>query len=232
MMNGFALNYGAFELKRSYQKNLFRALLVAAGLHILVIGGFLLYNYIKSLSERDKNVIVIRDIKSLPPPSLQNKPPTLKVEPPKVRPPAVGIPKAIPDEEVVEEITIASQKELAEISAPVEGTENAVIDIDPSEYTPGFGEFVEVDEDPVPIKQIDPKYPPIAKDNGIEGVVVVFALVDTDGKVLDTKVVKSSNEIFNEEAVAAIKQWSFKPAIFNKKPLKVWYQIPVNFKLR
>ena len=191
----------------------------------------MLYNYIKSLSARDKDVIVIRDIKSLPPPSLQNKPPTLKVEPPKVRPPAVGIPKAIPDEEVVEEITIASQKELAEISAPVEGPGDVVIDIDPSEYTPGFGEFVEVDEEPAIIKQVKPQYPPIAYSNKIEGQVVVAILVDTDGKVLDTKVVKSSNEIFNEEAVAAVKQWTFKPAILNKKPVKFWYNAPIVFKL-
>ncbi len=227
-MNGFALNYGAFELKRSYQKNLAKALLIAAGLHAAIIGGLLLYNYIKSLSERDKNIIVIRDIKSLPPPSLQNKPPTLKVEPPKVRPPAVGIPKAIPDEEVVEEITIASQKELAEISAPVEGMgDDVIIDIP----TPEYGQFVEVDEEPAIIKQVKPQYPPIAYQNKIEGQVVVGILVDTDGKVLDTKVVKSSNEIFNEEAVAAVRQWAFKPAILNKKPVKFWYNVPIVFKI-
>jgi len=227
-VNGFALNYGAFELKRSYQKNLAKALLIAAGLHAAIIGGLLLYNYIKSLSERDKNIIVIRDIKSLPPPSLQNKPPTLKVEPPKVRPPAVGIPKAIPDEEVVEEITIASQKELAEISAPVEGMgDDVIIDIP----TPEYGQFVEVDEEPAIIKQVKPQYPPIAYQNKIEGQVVVGILVDTDGKVLDTKVVKSSNEIFNEEAVAAVRQWAFKPAILNKKPVKFWYNVPIVFKI-
>jgi protein TonB len=207
-----------------------RALLIAAGLHAALIGGFLLYNYIKALSDRDKDVIVIRDIKSLPPPSLQNKPPTLKVEPPKVKPPAVGIPKAIPDEEVVEEITIASQKELAEISAPV-GEGEVTIDIDPGQYTPNPDEFVDVDEEPAIIKQVKPQYPPIAYSNKIEGKVVVKILVDTDGKVLDTKLVQSSNEIFNEEAMAAVKQWAFKPAILNKKPVKFWYNAPIIFKL-
>lgn len=230
-MNGFALNYGAFELKRNYQRHLLRALLIAAGLHAALIGGFLLYNYIKSLSDQNKDVIVIRDIKSLPPPSLQNKPPTLKVEPPKVKPPAVGIPKAIPDEEVVEEITIASQKELAEITAPV-GEGEVTIDIDPSEYTPDYGKFVEVDEEPAILEpKARPQYPPLAYQNKIEGQVVVAILVNTDGKVLDTKVVKSSNEIFNEEAVAAVKRWNFKPAILNKKPVKFWYNAPIIFKL-
>ncbi len=76
-----------------------------------------------------------------------------------------------------------------------------------------------------------PKYPEIAYANRIEGQVVVAILVNTDGKVLDTKIVKSSNEIFNEEAVAAVKQWVFKPAIQNKKPVKFWYNAPIVFKL-
>jgi protein TonB len=229
-MNGLAFPYGAFELKRSYQKNLLRAVAIAAGLHLAVIGGFLVYNYIKSLSDRDKNVIVIRDIKSLPPPSLQNKPPTLKVEPPKVKPPAVGIPKAIPDEQVVEEVVIASQKDLAEIAAPV-GEGEVTIDIDPGQYTPRYGEFVDVDEEPSLINNVKPKYPEIAYANRIEGKVTVGMLVGTDGKVLATKVVNSTNDIFNDEAVAAVKQWVFKPAIQNKKPVKFWYNAPIVFKI-
>lgn len=229
-MNGLAFPYGAFELKRSYQKNLLRAVAIAAGIHLALIGGFLLYNYIKSLSDRDKNVIVIRDIKSLPPPSLQNKPPTLKVEPPKVKPPAVGIPKAIPDEQVVEEVVIASQKDLAEISAPV-GEGEVIIDIDKSEYTPGIGEFVAVDDEPALINKVKPNYPPIARDNKIEGTVTAAMLVGTDGKVQDVRILKSTNEIFNEDAIAAVKQWVFKPAIQNKKPVKFWYNAPIVFKL-
>jgi protein TonB len=228
-MNGLSVNYGAFELKRTYQRNLARALGIAAGLHLLIIGGFLTYNWIKSLNAREKNVIVIKDIRSMPPPSLQNKPPTLKVEPPKIKPPAVGIPKAIPDEQVVEEIVLASQKDLAELTLTNVGTgESLAIDLD---YTPGIGEFIVVDDEPALITKIKPKYPEIAYTYKITGQVLVAILVGTDGRVLDTKVLKSSNEIFNEEAVTAVKQWVFKPAIRNKKPVKFWYNAPIAFKI-
>ncbi len=228
-MNGLTLNYGAFELKRTYQRNLARALAIAAGIHILIIGGFLTYNFIKSLNARDKNVIVIKDIRSLPPPSLQNKPPTLKVEPPKIKPPAVGIPKAIPDEQVVEEIVLASQKDLAELTLTNVGTgESLAIDID---YTPEIGEFIVVEDEPALITKIKPRYPEIAREHKIEGQVLVAILVGTDGKVQDLKILKSSNEIFNEDAVAAVKQWVFKPAIQNKKPIKFWYNAPIVFKI-
>jgi len=229
-MNGLTLNYGAFELKRTYQRNLARALGIAAGLHLLIIGGFLTYNWIKSLNAREKNVIVIKDIRSLPPPSLQNKPPTLKVEPPKIKPPAVGIPKAIPDEQVVEEIVLASQKDLAELTLTNVGTGESLA-IDLGDYTPGIGEFIAVDEEPALINKIKPRYPEIARDNKIEGQVLVAILVGTDGKVQDFKILKSSNAIFNEDAIAAVKQWVFKPAIQNKKPIKFWYNAPIVFKI-
>lgn len=224
-MNGLALNYGAFELKRSYQRNLARALAIAAGIHILIIGGFLTYDYLRSVKE--KNVIVIKDIRSLPPPSLQNKPPTLKVEPPKVKPPAVGIPKAIPDEQVVEEVVIASQKELAEVTSPVEGVGDSVV----IDYTPEFGVFQPVDEEAAVINKVKPKYPDIAYANKITGQVMISILIGTDGRVLDTKILKSSNDIFNDDAIAAVKQWVFKPAIQNKKPVRRWYNAPIVFKL-
>ncbi|MCI0406919.1 MAG: TonB family protein [candidate division Zixibacteria bacterium] len=222
--------YGALELKIDYQEHLLRALLMAAILHVSVIGGLLLYNYIKALSERDKNIIVIDDIISLPPPSLQKKPPTLKVELPKIKPPVVGIPKALPDEAVMEEITIASQKELAVINAPL--AEDGEVKINVVDISiPNPDSFIDVDEEPVLIRQVKPAYPPLAYQNKIEGQVVVKILVDTDGKVLDTRIDKSSNEIFNEEAIAAVKQWNFKPAILNKKPVRFWYHAPIVFKL-
>ncbi|HXF48930.1 MAG TPA: energy transducer TonB [Verrucomicrobiae bacterium] len=225
-----SIYYGPLQLKIDYQKNLLRALLMAAILHVSVIGGLLFYNYIKAFSEKDKNIIIIDDIISLPAPSLQKKPPTLKVELPKVKPPAVGIPKALPDEAVVEEITIASQRELEVINAPfADDAEVKINAVDIS--TPGPDSFIDVDEEPVLIRQMKPAYPPLAYQNRIEGWVKMRILVDEDGQVLDVLIVESSNEIFNEEAVAAVKQWNFKPAILNKKPVKFWYNAPIVFKL-
>jgi protein TonB len=58
----------------------------------------------------------------------------------------------------------------------------------------------------------------------------VQALVGKDGKVKDTKVVKSI-PMLDAAAVAAVKQWVFKPALSNNKPVAVWVAVPVRFTL-
>jgi protein TonB len=154
----------------------------------------------------------------------------LKVELPKIKPPAAGLPKAIPDEAVVEEITIPSQRELEDISIPVAEDGEAEVRV-ANLPIPSPDSFIDVDEEPVLLRAVKPAYPPLAYQNRIEGRVKVRILVDEDGLVRDALIMESSNEIFNEEAVAAVKQWNFKPAILNKKPVKFWYNAPIVFKL-
>jgi hypothetical protein len=55
---------------------------------------------------------------------------------------------------------------------------------------PAFGDYVYVEQLPEAIEKVSPEYPTGPKE-GIEGVVIVQALVGTDGRVKDTRVVKS-----------------------------------------
>jgi protein TonB len=64
----------------------------------------------------------------------------------------------------------------------------------------------------------------------MEGTVIVQALVGKDGRVKDTKVVKSVS-VLDDAAVAAVKRWVFKPALSNNKPVAVWVAVPVKFSL-
>ena len=96
---------------------------------------------------------------------------------------------------------------------------------------PQFGEYVHIDELPVAMRKVSPDYPPEAKASEMEGTVVVQALVDVDGTVADTKVVKSVPEL-DAAAVAAVLQWTFKPALSNGKPVASWVAVPVKFSLR
>ena len=58
----------------------------------------------------------------------------------------------------------------------------------------------------------------------------VQALVGKDGRVKDTRVVKSI-PMLDTPAVMAVKQWVFKPALSNNKPVAVWVAVPVKFSL-
>ncbi len=233
--NTQTIAYGAFELKRTYQKNFSLALGIAALFHILLIGGILLYGYISQ--QREKDVLVIKSLADLgPPPTLTEiEKPQIPISQPIVTPPAVGTPKPIPDEQATEEVTLATQKELQEINPTTStGNDSVEIKVDPGEYLPDMDEFIPVQEKPSPIKTVQPEYPELAKQAGIEGTVIVAALIDKNGKVRDAKVVKSSgtNVGFEELALKAIMEWEFKPAIQNNKPVAVWIYQPIIFHLK
>jgi len=89
---------------------------------------------------------------------------------------------------------------------------------------------VYVEELPEVITKIPPEYPDLARSAGVDGVVQLQALVGKDGKVKDVKVMKGV-EMLNDAAVKAVRQWIFKPALSNNKPVAVWVAVPVRFSL-
>jgi len=236
--------YGAFELKRSYQKHLGLAIIIA-GLSFLIIVG-LVHLYFALTAEGEvtaTRVVRIRTLSELgaPPSVSQTQVPQLAVAQPQMAAaPKVGIPKAVPDEEAPEEVTIATQAELGQISdlkASVLGGEGGgdsiAIEIPAEEYLPPPDEFVPFDEMPVPINPGKPPYPELARKAGIEGTVWVKALVDKRGKVRDVLVVKESgaNAGFEEAAIQHGYTITYKPAISNGQPIAVWVTYPVHFTL-
>jgi periplasmic protein TonB len=98
------------------------------------------------------------------------------------------------------------------------------------ESLPAYGDRVRVDEPPEPLTRVAPTYPPEARRAGIEGTVVVQALIGRDGLVKGTRIVKSA-PLFDEAALAAIEQWTFEPAQSDGEPVAVWVAVPIRFKL-
>lgn len=227
-VNGAPLGYGAFELKRFYQKNLGTGFALAAALHLVLIGGVVFYQYLMSRGELAR-IIEIKSLADLgPPPSLTNVPPPVPITQPKVTPPAIGIPKPVPDEEAQPEIQIASQDELAIIESPVmsSGGDSLAINIDPSELAPGS--FVPHQVEPVMIYKVEAKYPDLAIRSRVEGKVVVWVVVDKKGKVAKAQVWSSSgNALLDEAAVDAARQCLYKPAIQNGQPVPC----PVSYRI-
>jgi protein TonB len=92
--------------------------------------------------------------------------------------------------------------------------------------------YYKVEVKPKPIYQQKPRYPDLARRAGIEGQAVVKALVDIDGSVMDAQILKSSgNQMLDESAVAAARQWRFSPAKQRDKFVRVYVSIPINFRL-
>jgi TonB family protein len=99
------------------------------------------------------------------------------------------------------------------------------------ESWPKPDEYVYVEEIPTALLKVSPKYPKHARTTGIDGTVLVQALVGKDGRVLDTMIKESIPEL-DESALLAVRKWRFKPAQSGGKPVLVWVVIPVKFTLR
>jgi TonB family protein len=84
---------------------------------------------------------------------------------------------------------------------------------------------------PKKTKDVTPVYPTDAKSAGVQGVVIIEAVIGADGKVAKTKVLRSVPQL-DGAAVAAVKQWEFTPTLLNGKPVPVVMTVTVNFKLK
>jgi protein TonB len=76
-----------------------------------------------------------------------------------------------------------------------------------------------------------PDYPAAAQRAGLEGMVVVKAVIDEQGRVGDVQVLRGLGLGLDEAAVAAVRHWRFHPATRAGKPVKVNYVLSVYFRL-
>ena len=99
------------------------------------------------------------------------------------------------------------------------------------------GDLVELTPDvikPTILTRVEPAYPPVARSKKVEGTVILSVLVSETGGVSDVKVLRAAGGSMglNEAAVAAVKQWKFRPAVKAGKRVKVWVTYPVVFKVQ
>jgi len=95
---------------------------------------------------------------------------------------------------------------------------------------PPEGSFVYFDEAPVPLRRVEPEYPAWARENGIAGTVLLHVLVGQDGRVRTVSVIRGVTGL-TEEAREALLRWTFRPATAYGRPVAVWVEIPVQFRL-
>lgn len=131
-----------------------------------------------------------------------------------------------------------------EITDAEDETENTVVDVtkfeDFGEEDTGEEEVFTVVENMPSFKEGDvlkwinthTKYPVIAQENGVEGRVHVSFVVEKDGSITDVKVMRSVDASLDKEAIRVIKSMpKWNPGSQRGKPVRVSYNLPINFKL-
>jgi protein TonB len=92
--------------------------------------------------------------------------------------------------------------------------------------------FVPSSAQPVIRFQAKADYPEIARRAGLEGTVLVHALVDVHGRVDKTVVIQGVHPLLDKAAQAAALRCRFTPAKQRDFTVPVWVAIPYRFRLR
>src|SRR5208282_4020168 len=79
-------------------------------------------------------------------------------------------------------------------------------------------------------RRVQPVYPPLARQARIQGTVVLSAVINKSGEIVDLKLI-SGHPMLAPAAIAAVKQWKYQSYMLNGEAVPVKTQIQVNFTL-
>ena len=254
--------YGAYQLRRSYPNFVGRALGYGLALIILFFAvPFITSKVSGAFKKVDTQIDVVAELGPPPDIDPNNPPPPPPPPPPTPPPPTRTTQKFVPpivqkdekvaeqDPPIVEDLLKAdadigkedkkgndeapptikeNPSELALVDAPkpVEEKTYEMFDIQkPPSFPGGEGELLKYLAENI-------KYPPLARENNIQGVVALTFVVGKDGKVREVKIVKDIGGGCGKEAVRVVETMpKWLPGEANGNPVKVRFTLPVRFKL-
>ena len=85
---------------------------------------------------------------------------------------------------------------------------------------------------PVPLRKVDPKYPPELRTGHVEGEVVLYAVIRKDGTVDSIQLVRGVDAILDANAMGALAQWKFQPAEKSGVPIDLETVVHIPFRSR
>ena len=89
--------------------------------------------------------------------------------------------------------------------------------------------MADLDQKPRAVYQPAPTYPASLRSRKIDGVVTVLFVVDSNGRVTNAKVEKSSDPAFDKPALDAVRKWKFDPAMKEGRKVSAKMRAPIRF---
>lgn len=80
------------------------------------------------------------------------------------------------------------------------------------------------------IDRVIPVYPPIAREAGVQGTVMLEATISADGTIGNVRVI-SGNAMLQQAAIDAVSRWRYRPYLLNGQPVEVEATVSVVFSL-
>ncbi len=84
---------------------------------------------------------------------------------------------------------------------------------------------------PVPVKKVDPKYPPTLVSERVEGEVVLYAVIRKDGSVGEIQLVRGVDDQLDANAKDALEQWRFRPGAKAGEPVELEAIVHIPFRV-
>lgn len=219
-----------------------RGILAAVVLHFSIFGAWIVQ---RGLNTGDLPELVlpgpdrvIRLTELLPPPPIQPRvdPGVTQSEVEAIMSSASGVPHPV-DDFLAPDVRFQSPEDGVDDMDPVGlgdfGNAGGPVVIDPSSVPPSDPDpdgFVAYEDAPQAIQTPAPVYPEMARAAEVEGTVVVRMLVNKEGRVEKASVV-SGHPMLDAAALDAVRNWIFKPALQQHKPVAVWLAVPIKFVL-
>jgi len=237
--------YGAYKLRKKYNKNVISGLIIGVLImSIAIIAPYLNTKAAESRARKAERQVEIK-MENLDKPAEQIAPPPPPPPPPpdalqqaKYVPPVVV--DSVKPEDNVQLMTADQAQVEVQNEEVVEEVQVAAEEVqeEDSEAEP----FVVVEEMPMfPGGEVallsyiaeHTQYPEVAKENNIQGKVIVRFCVTSKGGVDKVEILKGVDPELDKEAIRVVKTLpAFKPGKQGGKPVPVWYMVPINFTLK
>ncbi len=237
--------YGAYRLRKKYNRNVIIALII--GIVIMSTAIITPYLNAKAAENRAKKTERQVEIKmenldqpteTVAPPPPPPPPPEDVVQQSRYVPPVVV--DSVKPEETVQlmtadqaQVEVQNEEVVEEVQVVAEEVQENVDEAEP---------FVVVEEmpmfpggEPALLAYIaeHTQYPEVAKENNIQGKVIVRFCVTSKGGVDKVSILKSVDPELDAEAIRVVQSLpAFKPGKQGGKPVPVWYMVPINFTLK
>jgi periplasmic protein TonB len=235
--------YGAYDLRRVYNKHVTRSLLLSIAILIAGVAYPLISSYYAKARAGYVEKTAGAEFLNAPPPKEEAPPPPPPPPPAALEQKVKFVAPIVTTEEVEETQDIFNQDDLS--SKPIEAValeeEVAVVKeevIEVEEKKPIFTIVEEMpsfpggDEPRVKFLRDNIVYPQMAKENNIQGTVYVSFVVDSKGKVTDVRLLRGIGGGCDEEAIRVVKlmpPWN--PGKQNGKSVRVQFNMPIRFTL-
>jgi periplasmic protein TonB len=81
------------------------------------------------------------------------------------------------------------------------------------------------------ISKVSPEYPAMATLKRLNGDVVLRILISKTGTIEKAEVMRSTDPVFNQASIDAVRQWRYRPFLLNGEPVEVDNTVVVSFRL-